>query len=567
MLSIANMRIWTKCMLPLGLLAVAAGFIALFMSSRMGEIDTNYSNLLDRDVKSAFEAVHADTNTSDLWALAYQTIAETDPATMNNLLQQMADKSVEFNGRMAKIRLAYPNDPDIATKTQWLEQQFAKVDAIAARAGRASMANTKESTDAALKIMHDEFAPANKLLGDTSDTFNKALVKNLDQSSDNITAGTNATRSGSMVLSMAAILVSLAVGLWVALRGIVAPLGALNATMARLAQRDWAAAIAGQQRRDEIGAMARMMDGFKQSGVEADRMAAAEQEAQKTQAERTHRLEAMLKGFENRVGGVVGAVSSAATQLEATAQGMSGSAAQTNQQAEQVSSAAGLASAGVQTAAAAAEELVASIGEISRRIADSATLTRAAVADARRTDGVVKALAEGATKIGQVVELITRIAGQTNLLALNATIEAARAGEAGKGFAVVASEVKSLAHQTATATEQIKTQIDHIQAATSQAVEAIKAISGKIEDISSNSASIAAAVEQQGAATSEIARNVQQTASNTETVTHNIAGVSRAVGETGAAAGQVLSAAGELAKRADQLNREVNSFVADVRAA
>jgi methyl-accepting chemotaxis protein len=479
----------------------------------------------------------------------------------------MADKTAEYKGRLVKIREAFPGDADIASKTQWLGDQFAKVQEIGSRAGARSIENTSSASVAALKIMHDEFAPANKLLGDTSDTFNKAIVKRLEQRSDDLTAGTNATRSEAVLLALMAVVVSLAIGLWIALRGIVAPLGALNDTMARLAKRDWGAAIAGQDRRDEIGAMARMMDGFKQSGVQADRVAAAEQAAQQAQAQRTQRLDTLLHGFEAKIGGVVGAVSTAATQLEATAEGMSGSAARTNEQAESVSSAAGMASAGVQTAAAAAEELVSSINEISRRIADSASLTEQAVAEARRTDGVVKALAEGAAKIGQVVELITRIAGQTNLLALNATIEAARAGEAGKGFAVVASEVKSLAHQTATATDQISAQIGQIQSATAEAVEAIKAISGKIEDISANSASIASAVEQQGAATSEIARNVQQTAANTETVTHNITGVSRAIGETGASAGQVLSAAGELSKRADQLSREVNSFVADVRAA
>jgi methyl-accepting chemotaxis protein len=567
MISIANMRIWMKCMLPLGVLAVAAAAVAVFMSNRMGAIDTSYSDLIDRDAKSAIEAVRSDTNTSDIWALSYQAIVEPDPAILKDLLKQMAGKSEEYQGHLTKVQQTFPHDQEIAAKTQRLSEAFAKVREIAGRAGAVSADKDRGGAPAALKIMHDEFEPANKLLGDTSDVFSKALVTQLDRRSDELTASTNATRTQSMVLALLAVAASGAIGLWVALRGIVVPLGALNDTMRKLSARDWDATIVGQDRRDEIGAMARMMDGFRHSGVEADRMAAAEQAAQQVQAQRTQRLEAMLKNFETRIGGVVGAVSTAATQLEATAQGMSGSAAQTNQQAESVSSAAGMASAGVQTAAAAAEELVTSIGEISRRIADSVTLTGEAVAEARRTDGVVKALAEGAAKIGQVVELITRIAGQTNLLALNATIEAARAGEAGKGFAVVASEVKSLAHQTATATEQITTHIGHIQSATSEAVAAIRAISGKIEDISANSASIASAVEQQGAATSEIARNVQQTASNTETVTHNIAGVSRAIGETGSAAVQVLSAAGELSKRADQLSQEVDSFVNDVRAA
>jgi methyl-accepting chemotaxis protein len=347
----------------------------------------------------------------------------------------------------------------------------------------------------------------------------------------------------------------------------VGPINALNATMGRLARREWHAEIEGEARRDEIGAMARTLVTFKQSGVEADRLAAAEAEAQRLRDARAARLDQLVHAFEAKIGQVVGMVSSASTELEATAQSMSSTATQTNHQATQVATAAESASAGVQTAAAAAEQLASSIGEISRQVAQSATLTGQAVTDARRTDGIVKALADGAAKIGQVVELITNIAGQTNLLALNATIEAARAGEAGKGFAVVASEVKSLAHQTATATEQISSQIGQIQGATSEAVEAIRAINTKIEEISSIAASIASAVEQQGAATSEIARNVQQTAASTQDVTMNIAGVSRAANETGAAAGQVLGAAGELSRKADELSVEVSGFIANVKAA
>jgi methyl-accepting chemotaxis protein len=221
----------------------------------------------------------------------------------------------------------------------------------------------------------------------------------------------------------------------------------------------------------------------------------------------------------------------------------------------------------VQTVAAAAEQLTASISEISRQVAQSAQRSGQAVADAQRTDVIVRALAEAAEKIGHVVGLISNIAGQTNLLALNATIEAARAGDAGKGFAVVASEVKSLANQTAKATEEIGAQIGQIQAATQEAVLAIQGITGTIEEVSAIAVSIAAAVEEQGAATGEIARNVQQTAKSARDVTTNIAGVNRAATETGLAAGQVLDAAGDLSRQAEQLTREVGGFLAEVRAA
>ena len=271
--------------------------------------------------------------------------------------------------------------------------------------------------------------------------------------------------------------------------------------------------------------------------------------------------------FEVKVGSLVSTLSSGVTGLQATAQSMSATATKTNQQATTVAAAAEEAGAGVQTVAAAAEELTASIHEISRQVAQSAKITSEAVDDARQTDVIVRTLADTAQKIGDVVQLISGIAAQTNLLALNATIEAARAGDAGKGFAVVASEVKSLATQTAIATKAIGSQITQIQDATGEAVNAIKAISAKIEEVNVIASNIAAAVEEQGAATAEIARSVQQTAASTQDVTATIAGVSQAANDTGAAAEQVLDAANDLSRQAGQVTIEVNAFIVGVRAA
>jgi ABC-type transporter Mla subunit MlaD len=278
-------------------------------------------------------------------------------------------------------------------------------------------------------------------------------------------------------------------------------------------------------------------------------------------------LQQVVSRFEERVGAMVLTMSDASTALEAMARSLSTTAGTTNQQTATVAGAAEQASSGVQSVAAASEELASSIGEISRQVSESTKITNKAMSDAQQTDTIVRALADGAKRIGNVVGMITNIAGQTNLLALNATIEAARAGEAGKGFAVVASEVKSLANQTAKATEEIGQQVGQIQAATNQAVEAIRGITATIEQVSAICTAIAAAVEEQGTATAEIARSVAQTSRATQDVTSNIGGISHAARETGTAAADLLSAATDLSKRSGQLSQEVNHFLADVRAA
>ncbi len=282
---------------------------------------------------------------------------------------------------------------------------------------------------------------------------------------------------------------------------------------------------------------------------------------------RSGAIDKLATTFEAKAGDLVGQVSRAAAELQATAQTMSGIAGEATHLATNVAAAAEEASVNVQTVAAAAEELASSITEISRQVAQSASVATKARDDAKRTDGVVRALSEGAQKIGEVVGLISNIAGQTNLLALNATIEAARAGDAGKGFAVVASEVKSLANQTAKATEDIAHQIAQIQAATNDAVDSIRGIGTTIGEISDIAASIAVAVEQQGSATQEIARNVQQTAAGTQEVSSNIVGVSKGAHDTGAAANNVLEAAGALSRQAEQLRGEVGGFINQVKAA
>jgi methyl-accepting chemotaxis protein len=358
------------------------------------------------------------------------------------------------------------------------------------------------------------------------------------------------------------------VGFVIGQYGVAKPVRAIVGLLQQFAAGNYDLQIHGTDRKDEVGEVAKAAEVFKENGLARIRMEAEQKEAEKrSAAQRRADMMRLADRFEGAVGEIVETVSSASTELEASADSLTSTAERAQRLATVVASASEEASANVQSVATATEEMSSSVNEISRQVQESARIAGEAVEQARGTTARVSELSRAATRIGDVIELINSIAGQTNLLALNATIEAARAGEAGRGFAVVASEVKALAEQTAKATGEIGQQISGIQAATEESVGAIREISGTIERLSEISSTIAAAVEEQGAATQEIARNVQQAAQGTHEVSSNITDVQRGASETGSASSQVLSAAQTLSSDSSRLKLEVGKFLDSVRAA
>jgi methyl-accepting chemotaxis protein len=370
---------------------------------------------------------------------------------------------------------------------------------------------------------------------------------------------------GVLLAAMALVMVSL----WMTFVRILRPLSALSGALRHLAAGDLSIKLPGLERNDEIGEMAHAVQACKLNAETKAREEAEAKIRQSDLAEKQRRadMNRLADSFESAIGEIVETVSSASTELEASAGTLTSTAERAQALTVRVAEASEEASTNVQSVASASEEMTSSVNEISRQVQNSARIAGHAVTQARHTNERVEELSKAAARIGDVVELINAIAGQTNLLALNATIEAARAGEAGRGFAVVASEVKALAEQTAKATGEIGLQVAGIQSATHESVDAIKEIGDTISKMSEIASTIASAVEQQGAATQEISRNIQHAAAGTCAVSANIVDVEHGATATGSAASQVLSAARSLSGESNRLKLEVGKFLHTVRAA
>ena len=473
--------------------------------------------------------------------------------------QERFDEVSQTPDEKAKALLPGVRDAFSAYKTQ--------MDATLAAVEAEKASKLSESADKLRDVALKSRTAAENLQGKVRELADR-LNARVEEKSKEAREQYESTSRFLIILAGLGVVIGGLLGFIIGQYGIAKPIRMIVGVLQELASGRYQVEITGLDRKDEVGEVAKTAEVFRENGLAKIRMEAEQKEAEsRAAAQRRQDMLQLADQFESAVGEVIETVSSASTELEASATTLTSTAEHAQQLATVVASASEEASTNVQSVASATEELSSSITEISRQVQELARVASEAVGQARSTTDRVGELSKAATRIGDVVELINTIAGQTNLLALNATIEAARAGEAGRGFAVVASEVKALAEQTAKATGEIGQQISGIQAATQELVGAIKDISDTIERLSEISSAIAAAVEEQGAATQEISRNVAQASQGTQQVSSNITEVQRGASETGSASSQVLSAAQMLSGDSTRLKVEVGKFLGTVRAA
>ena len=564
MLRFSDIRILWKVLCLMCLLSLVTLAGTIYSTSRMRFIDSAYGDLIDGYEKANLAMARANRNLVYINRSIYRLLSETTESGKKQALAEVTDTIGYYQKQIKVAQKALPaKEAEIAA----LGARLAGV--ISGECAEVLKLGTSISSDdskLAVNKMQLTCDPAlNQEMTNISGLTNQ-ILKLTDAASDQTLEVTNSTIRETYIFVLSGLFIVLGASAYMTRRSIASPITTIADRLEKLSHGVLDIDIPSANRNDEVGDISKAALRFRDQLAETARLRFEQDQANEREAERIRRRNADAENFVLRMGELAEGFVTAATTVANSASALSASAVQTSNQAQTVSSAAEEASANVQTVAASTEEMSASIRQIGAFVQQASEVSQHANDEASKTETEVRALAEAATKIGEVVELINSIASQTNLLALNATIEAARAGDMGRGFAVVAQEVKQLASQTSRATEEIGAKIAEIQTATYQTVGSIERIVKTIGQIRELSSMVASSVDQQGAATQEISANTHLAAQGTEAVTANINGVSIAAETTGEASAHLLDLSSNLNKQASDLQVEVSNFVNQLRA-
>jgi len=549
-------------MLVLGAVAVVGLGVAL---SQLKGVDAAYSKLIDGPATGTTQLARANRQAQAIISSIYENISATTDEGNRRAIENREKALQRYDGHIAKARAALPG---FAAALDSIARSFHDgMEKSCSKAIRDANSTDPEGNARASATMRAECeASLLQPMAAQTELTDKA-IKAMEKESDDLTGSVNSTILWTAIAFLAGLILTVGAALTIIGRYVTRPLSALSGAMSAVGRGEFAADIAGEDRQDEIGSMARALAGMrsdlKEAALQRQQDAARDEAARK----RLQQREALSNGFVAHMRELAGGFGKSSTEVAEAARSLAATAEETSRQADVVATSAASASNSVQTVAAASEELAVSVKEITNQVTHSARIAESAFREAEGANAQINALATNAAAIGEVVDLIRNIANQTNLLALNATIESARAGELGRGFAVVASEVKQLALQTAKATDDISGRVAEMQQATGSTVQSINEIVRTLSSVKDVSVSIAGSVEQQGGAILEVASNCQKAATGAEEVTHNIAEVGQAANMTGAASSQLMSLSGGLSNQASDLTRTVESFVRDLAAA